>query len=494
MIRVNKLNPTPTQKKIGIGIFIFLVAAVTLTLCTRSSFLYPINNWVDANCFFTVGKSMLRGLVPYRDLIEQKGPVLYMIHALGALISWDSFFGVYLLEVAAAFVYLYFSYKSVHLFLGNYSLLTVIPLAVLTYTMKSFALGDSAEEFCLPMLAYLVWVGLKSLREEKVPGKMEFFLIGCISGLVLWIKYIMLGFYLGWFLPFFFLFLKKRQIRELMVSIGMILLGVGAVSLPVLIYFAWNGALTDLFMVYFYNNIFNYTWANEFGFWGMVNNLRANLISGIGEIKKGSAPAFWLFWIGAAWLVVRRKLWFGCYAFLMAAFGVLGIYSTVIRFEYYSQAFACLMVFGLIAAGELVLLLSRSRKEVCIAIGLCATLYYATKYPKVPNLGWMAYEKEDLPQYQFAEIINQKEDATLLNYGFLDGGFYTAAGLVPNCPMFCLLNVNHDENLELQTEYLRQGLVDFVVTYDQELELSGYRLAMQSEAYRLYEKIEPEAG
>ena len=286
--------------------------------------------------------------------------------------------------------------------------------------------------------------------------------------------------------------MKRRQIKELMGSIGMILLGVGAVSLPVLIYFAWNKALTDLFVVYFYNNIFSYTWANEFGLWGMVSNLRANLLSGIGEIKKGSAPAFWLFWAGVVWLAVRRKLWFGCYAFLMAAFGVLGIYSTVIRFEYYSQAFACLMVFGLIAAGELVLLLSRSKKEVCVAVGLCATLYYASKYPRVPNLGWMAYEKEDLPQYQFAEIINQKEDATLLNYGFLDGGFYTAAGLVPNCPMFCLLNANYDANLELQNEYLEQGMVDFVVTNSEELEHSNYRLVTQCENYRLYEKVEAE--
>src|SRR5699024_10058105 len=134
------------------------------------------------------------------------------------------------------------------------------------------------------------------------------------SGLVLWIKYIMLGFYLGWFLPFFFLFLKKRQVKELMVSIGMILLGVGTVSLPVLIYFAWNKALTDLFVVYFYNNIFGYTWANESGLWGMVSNLRANLLSGIGEIRKGSAPAFWLFWAGIVWLAVRKKFWFGCYA------------------------------------------------------------------------------------------------------------------------------------------------------------------------------------
>lgn len=81
--------------------FITIVAVVAITICSKSSPLYPLNDWVDANCFMTVGKSMIHGLVPYRDLIEQKGPLLYMIHAVAALISETSFLGVYFIEIAA---------------------------------------------------------------------------------------------------------------------------------------------------------------------------------------------------------------------------------------------------------------------------------------------------------------------------------------------------------------------------------------------------------
>ena len=52
-------------------LLILLISVGVITLCSRSSFLYPLNNWDDANCFFTVGKSMFNGKVPYRDLIEQ---------------------------------------------------------------------------------------------------------------------------------------------------------------------------------------------------------------------------------------------------------------------------------------------------------------------------------------------------------------------------------------------------------------------------------------
>ena len=57
-------------------LFAALAAFLTITVCSKSSFLYPLNDWVDVNCFFTVGRGMLHGLVPYRDLYEQKGDLL----------------------------------------------------------------------------------------------------------------------------------------------------------------------------------------------------------------------------------------------------------------------------------------------------------------------------------------------------------------------------------------------------------------------------------
>ena len=42
---------------------------------------------------------MFNGKVPYKDLFEQKGPLLYLIYGIGYLISHDTFLGVYLLEV-----------------------------------------------------------------------------------------------------------------------------------------------------------------------------------------------------------------------------------------------------------------------------------------------------------------------------------------------------------------------------------------------------------
>ena len=70
------------------------VSAVFVALASKCSFLYPFNDWVDANIFFTMGKGMMNGRVLYRDLYDHKGPLLYFIHGIAYLISNKSFLGM----------------------------------------------------------------------------------------------------------------------------------------------------------------------------------------------------------------------------------------------------------------------------------------------------------------------------------------------------------------------------------------------------------------
>ena len=78
-------------------IYCLLLSAAFLLICSKSSPLYPMNDWVDVHCFLTLGNGMLHGKVPYVDLYEQKGPVLYFIYAIVALFNQKSFWGQYLL-------------------------------------------------------------------------------------------------------------------------------------------------------------------------------------------------------------------------------------------------------------------------------------------------------------------------------------------------------------------------------------------------------------
>ena len=88
-------------------VYSLAAAFITLLICSKSSPLYPVNDWVDANTYLTVGRGMLHGMVPYRDLYEQKGPLLYMLHAGAAAVTEKSFLGVFIIEVIACTAFLY---------------------------------------------------------------------------------------------------------------------------------------------------------------------------------------------------------------------------------------------------------------------------------------------------------------------------------------------------------------------------------------------------
>ena len=75
--------------------------------------------------------------------------------------------------------------------------------------------------------------------------------------------------------------------------------------------------------------------------------------------------------------------------------------------------------------------------------------------------------------YRFAEIIRQSGDQTLLNYGFLDGGFYFAADVLPSDPYFCTLNISLKEMEKSLQDSVRQGKTAFVVTRGKKLKNSG---------------------
>ena len=49
-----------------VWIVLILTSILCITICSKSSPIYPFNNWDDANCFFTVGKSITNNIVMYK--------------------------------------------------------------------------------------------------------------------------------------------------------------------------------------------------------------------------------------------------------------------------------------------------------------------------------------------------------------------------------------------------------------------------------------------
>lgn len=484
------LRSFPVKEHLILG----LIAILTMLFATLSSPLYPLNNWVDANAFFTMGKAMFNGKVLYRDVFDHKGPILHFLHGVAWLISNRSFFGVWILEIIACYFTLLFSYRILELYTDKRAILMMPVFAVLLYTTSAMAKGDSAEEFCLPLLMYAVLIAIRSLKEKKEISKKSLLLVGITSGVIAWIKYTMLGFYLGWIILPLILALKAKNWKYILNMVLYIGAGVVIATLPVLAYFLLNGALSDLWEVYFYINIFKYD-PNPEGC-----SVQVYLLSILHNVLLPNMGVISLMVIGGIWAVVKRKFLLAVQVILMLLGGFLVVYSNIISFPYYMVIFCGFAIFGFIPlyrllSGAVAKLKGKLYAAILIAVCLLAL---PASYVLSDNTDMLQYEKEDLPQFQFAQIINQKENATVLNCGFMDGGFYTVSGVVPSTKYFCLMNANIDEAVEEQKEAIRSGAVDFVITKNQKITAKRYEEVMtstfeyrgQEHEYTLYRKID----
>ena len=272
------------RKDWHIFIYGLLIAAAMLFFTTRSSPAWPINDWCDANIYLSTGKGMVQGRVLYRDLYDHKGPLLYALHALCALISCDSFLGVYLMEVLLAAVFLFFGYKAMTVYGSRNAALLLLPvLAWSVYAAWSFCEGDSAEEMCMPLVAASIWHVLAFLKSDQDRMSAKGLMAeGALAGCVLWIKFTGLGMQAGLLFAMFVRHLVKKEWGNGLRMIGWLIAGFVLSTLPWILYFGMNGAIGDWLGVYFYDNLFRYGGAGM----TLLQRIKAMVFNGLGWLWK----------------------------------------------------------------------------------------------------------------------------------------------------------------------------------------------------------------
>ena len=454
---------------------LFCVAAVAVSVCSLSSPLYPFNDWVDANCFFTVGKSMLFGIVPYRDLYEQKGPLLYALYAMCYLVSHRSFLGGWLLEILAAWSFLSLAWRCHILMTGEKNPVFLFLTAALVYTAPAFLKGGSAEELSLPLVMLSFYYGLRCIYRKRDLSKKEAFLIGLSSGAVLWIKYSMLGFYLGFILVPAVRMLRERHVFGLLKTLGMIVLGVTAASLPILAYFGYHHALSALWEAYFYNNLFAYSKASS-----LLNTVRG-LASGFASLLtyNDATVLLVLFSLFTLWRKGERVP--AIHVFLSFGFAFGMIYAGGINMKYYSEILCVFIPLGVtqllrfctdLGGQTLTEQKGKRRRLERILIPLLFTLSLFGS----ENSGMLLHSRAEMPQFVFAEALEKTPDATLFNYGSLDIGLFTTADILPSTRYFCMLNLPSEEMVAEMEHYMRDGVTDYIVSRGLEVDSPCYRL------------------
>ena len=449
-------------------LFSLFVSAIFIAICSKNSFLYPLQDWVDVNCYFTVGKSIANGKILYQEVFDHKGPVLHFLYALAYLISNTTFLGVYILETVSIGLFLFLSGKCLQFYTkNNTTIYCILALIAFTITTSSaYAHGGSVEGLCLFCLCMCLYTSLRALRQgiENIPSKL-WLVNGLCVGFVFWIKYTMLGLYIGAFLFFFIYILCARKKNVLLPMIGFVALGFIIVTLPILVYFIVNGALFDLWDAYFYKNIFLYSAKIS-----LFTKLITVVFAVYDTVIHNLGYALFIT-IGIFWALYKRNLE-TLFLIVALSFWALGTYIGGVTYFYYGFTLASFTAIGF---GSLIDIFKKNNyvikaKTKSILLVVLLIVLPITSYFVSDNTYLMSYSKEDIPQFIFAKEIEKTENATLLNYGFLDGGFYFAANAVPSYKFFCEFNMDIPELTESMDNAIKYHEVDFVVTKNETLE------------------------
>jgi hypothetical protein len=456
-----------------------LISVAVLLICSKNSPLYPMNDWVDVNCFFTVGRGMKHGLTPYLDLYEQKGPLLYAAYALAAWISETSFLGVFIVEALCFAAFLYISGRTAEMLSGSKAAFAwaAAGLGIGVPLSPAFSHGGSAEELFLPVFALALYIVLKAMKERKPLTARQACSLGACGAAALWTKYTFCGLFAGLAIAVMIWYIADFRGRKLWKTVLQAALGAGIVTAAVLIRYLIAGALPALWQAYFTDNLTRYTQNIRSGNYDLpLPNLLNNL--------SWSIPAA----IGMLWLICTgKKHWREAAACVLGAVGLfMFTYASGRRYPYYAIVMAAFgapgfaALFGVIPGKIRENRIFRRAAAGIAALAVC--LGPLAAYHWSGNVYLMGKEKSELPQYQFAETIKEAEDKSLLNYGFLDGGFYFAAESLPVTRWFCTLNNDLPEMQQALKAAVASGETEFIITRQQKLKNAGqYELADRAE-------------
>lgn len=465
MYKLDKLKSFfKKNDKFKVILYCFFVSFLILLFTSKCSFLYPFNDWVDANAFFTVGKSMMNGVVPYRDLFEQKGLLLYLIYGIGYLISNTTFLGIFILEVIFWTISLYYAYKTIILFLSKTSAYIIIPIfTMLICISAAFTHGGGAEEFCLPFFMISLYYYLSHFKVKDISPK-RLFIAGLCAGIVLLIKYTLLGFWFAFMATIFFSMIFNKDYKKAFLSCVYFLAGMILPIIISLIYLGLNGAIIDFVNVYFKINMTAYS--------EEVPNFLTRFIQIItGYVaslyRSGILVLILLILFPGLVLLLDLKKNAKVYLVIVYLFTIFGVFFGLRFYDYYLFPILVFLLVSLIAVFTFInKWVKIDNKQVFIGLSLIISLvlsYSCANYKE-----FRSTNKEDLFQYKFAKIINQYDKPTLVNMGFLDAGVYTTSNIVPSTYFFEKQNISYKrypENTEAFHKYIENQTTDFIVYY-----------------------------
>lgn len=253
---------------------ILLCIIVSFFVCTRfcSSPTNSAQPFTDSSVFLYIGKMMKNGFVPYLDLFDHKGLLLYFYELFAWCISDKSYIGLWILELLNMFFASLAILKVSKLFsnriIVNY---TTLILVLFICGSNCWEGGNLTEEYALPWILFSLYVFFKYFitKDFKI-YEIVFLGVAFIAVLMLRVNMIALW---AIFIPLvLFVLIFDKKWNDLSRSIVGFLIGVLIGMIPFAIYLISTESIDGMIKYYIMFNL---------GYSGQVNSLSSRIDTAI---------------------------------------------------------------------------------------------------------------------------------------------------------------------------------------------------------------------
>ncbi|MDI1234972.1 MAG: hypothetical protein PSX81_11860 [bacterium] len=227
----------------------------------------------DSGCFMYIGQNWLNGLVPYSDMWDHKGPMLYILNLLGLLIDGRN--GVVYLQFFLSAMAFYLSFIVFRIYVQALIALAYSAIGFF-YLLFLHQTGNQTEQWALFFQAFSLFVFVNIYSKPEAKSYASWLLMGVLMACVLlirpnqiaiWVVIVIFELVITWF--------NKKPFSQLFLRGLFMLFGLIIPIFVVVIYFAKNNALNQMIECFFKFN-FIYAGGNHTS---ILDNIKFSLVT-----------------------------------------------------------------------------------------------------------------------------------------------------------------------------------------------------------------------
>ena len=241
-----------------------LLSYLIVIVCSLLMSLYGTNNpfqigysGSDSSVFIYVAKEILDGGMPYRDTFDHKGPLIYLIDALGLAINEQ--IGIWIIELITIFVIFLFTYKIARILRCSVFLSCFIVSIGVFFLSCYFQGGNLTEEYACAFIIISLYYFLNYFICGEVK-KVELVLCGISFASVCMLRANMIALWIIMCIGVMVERICKHCEKDICKLLYWFLIGTAIVIIPILIWLIRNNAFNDFINDYLF---FNFLYSSD---------------------------------------------------------------------------------------------------------------------------------------------------------------------------------------------------------------------------------------